>query len=82
MMVTAVSVFATVVDFVVRFLLESLVGPSLATVHSMGPSTVTLLAGSLFLGYPVYRLLRLVDDRFRPREQGVVVGSLTPRRWM
>jgi rod shape-determining protein MreD len=81
-MITGVSVFATIVDFIVRFLLESLVGPSLATVRSMGSAIFTLLFGALILGYPCYRLFRFVDNRFRPREESVVVGSLTPRRWM
>jgi rod shape-determining protein MreD len=82
MMITSVSVLATMVDFFVRFLLEWSIGPSLATVAAMRPAALAILIGSLVLGYPCYRLFRLVDDRFRPRETGVPVGSLTPRRWM
>ena len=81
-MITGVSVFATIIDFVARISIETIVGPSLATVHSMGPAMFSLFFGAIVLGYPSYRLFRFVDNRFRPREENVVVGSLIPRRWM
>src|SRR5215472_3749094 len=60
MMITGVGVLATAVDFAVRCLLESFVGPSLATVHAMRPAMLTILIAALLLGYPCYRLFRLV----------------------
>lgn len=80
--ITAVSVFATIVDLTLKLALETLVGPGVTTFAAMAPSLPAILGGAAVFGYPCYRLFFLVDDRFRPREESIVYGTLVPRRWM
>lgn len=67
-MVTVLSVVATGVAFLVRQLIEMVVGPNQAGLAGLAPALPSVVAGAAGLGFVVYRLFRLVDDRFRPRE--------------
>jgi rod shape-determining protein MreD len=79
-MVTSVSMFSTAVALSARFLIENTVGPANTTIRAVSPAFASLLIGSALLGYPCYRLFRLVDDRFRPRADTIAYASLIPRR--
>lgn len=79
-MITAISVIATTLSFIVRIALEGTFGPGLSTLHAMMPAVPALMIGAVVFGYPCYRLLRAIDERFKPREDAVPLASTMPRR--
>jgi rod shape-determining protein MreD len=80
-MVTSVSVFSTIAALLLRLLIEAIVGPASATLRSITPAIPSLVVGSAVLAVPCYRLFRLVDDRFRPRDDSFTVyPSYVPRK--
>jgi rod shape-determining protein MreD len=78
--ITALSVVATLLALFIRFLIEALVGPDRSTFSAISPSLGSLVIGAVLFGYPCYRLLRFVDDRFRTREDDATIRSIIPRR--
>ncbi|MCK6547420.1 hypothetical protein L6R52_16340 [Myxococcota bacterium] len=78
-MITAVSLLGTSIVFFVRFALEAAVGPDRATFDAASPALPFLLLGAVLFGYPVYRFLRWVDERFRPRDDDAGFRMI-PRR--
>lgn len=67
-MVSVLAVVATGLAFVVRQIIEMVVGPNKAGLAAMAPALPSVVLGAAGLGFVVYRLFRLVDDRLRPRE--------------
>lgn len=80
LMITGISVIAVVLALFLRLTIESLVGPGRSSFDAMSSAFPGLVLGAALFGYPVYRLVRLVDNRFRTREDEVTIKSFTPRR--
>jgi cell shape-determining protein MreD len=78
--ITAISVLATLLSALLRLGLEGIVGPGRSTLNAMLPALPGLMLGAALFGYPCYRLLRFIDDRFRSREDEVTLSSLVSRR--
>lgn len=80
LMISAVAVLGTALTFLARLALESWVGPDLASWDQALSALPSMLLGAALLGYPTYRVMRLVDDRVRRREDDVAHRTLLPRR--
>lgn len=78
--ITAMSVVASVLSLLLRMAIETVVGPGRSTFSGMSTAFIGLMLGAALFGYPCYRLIRSVDNRFRTREDEVTIRSFTPRR--
>lgn len=78
--ITAMSALAALASLFVRLGIETVVGPGQASFAGMSGAILDVVLGAALFGYPCYRLLRSVDDRFRTREDEVTIRSFTPRR--
>src|SRR5688500_9500361 len=80
MLVTTISLLGTLVVFVVRLIIAFAFGEQPVSWHGAAPALPALVIGALLFGYPAYRLLRWIDQRFLRREDDMSFPSLIPRR--
>lgn len=81
LMITSISALGVIVRLAFHFGIEAFAGPNRSTFRAIVPALPALIFGTALLGFPVYRLLRLVDDRFKPRDEPIRYGSSISNRW-
>lgn len=67
LLVTAIGVFATLAALCLRLIVQGILGPRVY-LGALGASLPSLLLGSVFLTFPLYRGLALLDRKLRPRD--------------
>jgi hypothetical protein len=70
--VSALGLLASLLSIVLMLLLERFLGPGTSTVAGLSPALPSLMLGALVLSYPIYRLLKRVDDQFTEPEDDLV----------
>jgi cell shape-determining protein MreD len=80
MVITALAVVGTLLALFFRLAIESVIGPGRSSFAAMSPAFLGLVIGAAAFGYPVYSVLRWIDDRFRTREDDGPIHSFLPRR--
>lgn len=69
LMVSILALFATALALVLRLLIEGTIGPNHASFGGLLAALPWIVLGPVALAYPVYRVMRGIDRRFRPREE-------------
>lgn len=69
--VTAIAVLSTLAALLVRLAIESMLGPGEASLADVSPALVATFGVAATFGYPIYRLLRFIEERFRGREEAM-----------
>lgn len=80
MVIIALSVIGAMLALFFRLMIEEVIGPGHSSFAALKPAVLGLVIGAAVFGYPLYRLLRWVDDRFRVREDDAPIHSFLPRR--
>ena len=70
--ITFVAVVSTSMSVVIAFSVEQIIGPARASFPSVGSELVPLLISAGCLGYPLYWLLKRLDERLGEQEDDFV----------
>ncbi|MCC7386390.1 MAG: rod shape-determining protein MreD [Deltaproteobacteria bacterium] len=70
--VSLLGVLATALTLAVAVVIEALLGPAAHEIRGIAPAFLPLLGGAAVLSYPVYRLLKRIDERFKEPEDDLV----------
>ncbi len=68
LIVTGIGLTSTLVALLLRSIIQGVLGPARPAFSAMAPAWAALLVGPILLGYPIHTALRLIDARFKTRE--------------